>query len=174
MVSHGPGLDDFDVVGAEFAKIANECCQRHSLAFAVGAFVQQKRLPDFAVLEELGGEMFATKACTVDETDHPLDFLCVLVVRETGERWIGWRIEWPLCDGVDFFDGSEQHRGWSGWSSIEDWSEFFLGFENVLDCKSAVIVFHFLLVDVNEGQNVFDGPAFAVLVFGDEVGDFNS
>ena len=44
----------------------------------------------------------------------------------------------------------------------------------MLDCESAVVVFHSLRVDVDERQNVFDGPAFTVLVFGDKIGDFNS
>ena len=46
--------------------------------------------------------------------------------------------------------------------------------EHVVDCETAAVVFHFLGVDVDECEDVLDGPPFAVLVFGDEVGDFNS
>ena len=46
--------------------------------------------------------------------------------------------------------------------------------EHVVDCETAAIVFHFLGVDVDECEDVLDGPPFAVLVFGDEVGDFDS
>ena len=44
----------------------------------------------------------------------------------------------------------------------------------MLDCESAAVVFHFLRVDVDECENVFDGPTFTVLVFRHEVGDFDS
>ena len=84
-VSAKPVLDDSDFGAAEFAKIANECCQRHSLPFAVGTFVHQECFPDLFVFEKLGGEVFATETCAVDDTHHPVDFFGVLVVGETGE-----------------------------------------------------------------------------------------
>ena len=46
--------------------------------------------------------------------------------------------------------------------------------EHVVDCQTAAVVFHFLRVDVDECEDVLDGPPFTVLVFGDEVGDFDS
>ena len=46
--------------------------------------------------------------------------------------------------------------------------------EHTVDCEAPAVVFHFLGVDVDECENVFDGPAFAVLVFRHEVGDFDS
>jgi hypothetical protein len=52
--------------------------------------------------------------------------------------------------------------------------EIFFGIENVLDCETAAVIFHSGWVDVDERENVFDGPAFAVLVFGHQVGDFDS
>ena len=77
---------------------------------------------------------------------------------------------------MDFFDGVQQRFGgfrcWGGCG--DDWFEFFFGFENVVDCETAAIVFHSLGVDVDEREDVLDAPAFAVLVFGDEVGDFDS
>jgi len=54
------------------------------------------------------------------------------------------------------------------------WFKFFFGLENVVDGESAAVVFHFLGVDVDQRQDVLDGPAFAVLVFGDEIRDFDS
>ena len=59
-------VDDSNFCGTQFAKIANECCQRHSLPFAVGTFVQQKCFPDLTVFEKLGGEMFATETRGID------------------------------------------------------------------------------------------------------------
>ena len=56
----------------------------------------------------------------------------------------------------------------------EDGCEFFFGFENVVDCETAAVVFHSLGVDVDECQDVLDAPTFAVLVFGHQVGDFDS
>ena len=44
----------------------------------------------------------------------------------------------------------------------------------MLDCQTAAVVFHSLGVDVDEREDVLDGPAFAVLVFGHQVGDFDS
>ena len=61
---------------------------------------------------------------------------------------------------------------WGGCS--EDGCEFFFGFENVVDCETSAIIFHSLGVDVDECEDVLDAPAFAVLVFGHEVGDFDS
>ena len=46
--------------------------------------------------------------------------------------------------------------------------------EHVVDCETAAVVFHFLRVDVDEREDVLDVPAFAVLVFGHEVCDFDS
>ena len=46
--------------------------------------------------------------------------------------------------------------------------------EHVVDCETPAIIFHLLGVDVNQRQNIFDCPAFAVLVFGHEVCDFDS
>ena len=77
---------------------------------------------------------------------------------------------------MDFLDGAEKgfcsvgcRRGCS-----EDGCEFFFGLENVLDCETAAVVFHFLRVDVDQREDVLDVPAFAVLVFGHEVCDFDS
>ncbi len=44
----------------------------------------------------------------------------------------------------------------------------------MIDCESTVVVFHLLWVDVDERENVFDCPAFAILIFGGEIGDFKS
>ena len=44
----------------------------------------------------------------------------------------------------------------------------------MLNYESAAVVFHFLGVDVDECEDVLDGPAFAVLVFRGEVCDFDS
>ncbi len=46
--------------------------------------------------------------------------------------------------------------------------------EHVVDCESSAVVFHLLRVDVNQREDVFDGPSFAVLVFCYKVGDFES
>ena len=77
---------------------------------------------------------------------------------------------------MNFLDGAEKgfcsvgcRRGCS-----EDGCEFFFGFENVVDCQTPTIVFHFSGVDVDKCQDVLDVPAFAVLVFGHQVGDFDS
>jgi len=77
---------------------------------------------------------------------------------------------------LDFLDGADEcFRGFGCWGGCgEDWVEFFFCLEYVLDCESAAVVFHFFGVDMDECENVFDGPAFAVLVFGDEVGNFDS
>jgi len=77
---------------------------------------------------------------------------------------------------VDFLDGAQQgFRGFRGGGGCgEDCGEFFFCLEYVLDCESAAVVFHFLRVDVDECENVFDGPTFTVLVFRHEVGDFDS
>ena len=79
-------------------------------------------------------------------------------------------------DGVDFLDCVEEGLGgFSAWGgSGEDLFEIFFGIENVIDCETAAVIFHSGWVDVDERENVFDGPAFPVLVFGYEVGDFNS
>ena len=85
-------------------------------------------------------------------------------------------MERSFGDRVDFLDGAQQgFRGFRGWGGCgEDWGEFFFGLEYVLDCETSAVVFHFLGVDVNQCEDVFDGPAFAVLVFRHEVGDFDS
>ena len=77
---------------------------------------------------------------------------------------------------MDFLDGAEKgfcsvgcRRGCS-----EDGCKFFFGLENVLDCQTAAVVFHFLRVDVDQREDILDVPAFAVLVFGHEVCDFDS
>ena len=44
----------------------------------------------------------------------------------------------------------------------------------MIDCESTVVVFHLLWVDVDQRENVFDCPAFAILIFGGEIGDFKS
>ena len=77
---------------------------------------------------------------------------------------------------VDFFDGTQQGlSGFGAWGGCgEDLFEIFFGIENVLDCKTPAVVFHSGWVDVDERENVFDGPAFTVLVFGHQVGDFDS
>jgi len=77
---------------------------------------------------------------------------------------------------LDFLDGAdERFRGFGCWGGCgEDWIEFFFRLEYVLYCESAAVVFHFLRVDMDECEDVLDGPAFAVLVFRHEVGDFYS
>ena len=77
---------------------------------------------------------------------------------------------------MDFLDCAQQgFRGFRGGGGFgEDCGEFFFRLEYVLDCETSAVVFHFLGVDVDECENVFDGPAFAVLVFRHEVGDFDS
>ena len=77
---------------------------------------------------------------------------------------------------MDFFDGAEKGLcGFGGGGGCsEDWFEFFFGFENVVYCETPAIVFQFSGVDVYECEDILDGPAFAVLVFGDEVRDFDS
>ena len=57
---------------------------------------------------------------------------------------------------------------------FQDECEFLFGLENPVYGESAIIVLHFLWVDVDERENILDGPSFAVLVFGDEVGDFTA
>ena len=77
---------------------------------------------------------------------------------------------------MNFLDGAE--KGFGGFrcrrGCSEDWFELFFGLENVFDCQTAAVVFHSLGVDVDEREDVLDVPAFAVLVFGHQVGDFDS
>ena len=108
--------------------------------------------------------------------DDSVQFFAVLVVGQIGKGWVGGWFEWSLCDGVDFLDGVEERFDLFGCCGCcgEDWGEILFGLENVVDGESAAVVFHFLGVDVNQRQNILDGPAFAVLVFGDEIRDFDS
>ena len=77
---------------------------------------------------------------------------------------------------MNFLDGIQERFGgfrcWGGCS--EDWCEFFFGFEHVVDCETPAVVFHSFRVDVDEREDILDIPAFAVLVFGHQVGDFDS
>ena len=115
------------------------------------------------MLEELGRELFAAESDLVYEVDDSVEFF----LGGGGAA---------KYDGVDFFDGVEELFdavcGWGGCG--EDRFEIFLGLEYILDCESSAVVFHLGWVDVDEREDVLDGPAFAVLVFGDEVGDFDS
>ncbi len=117
------------------------------------------------MLEELGWELFATQTDCVDEVDDSVQFAL------GSGGGCGTK-----NDVVDFFDGAEKGLcGFGGgWGCGEDWFEFFFGFENVVDCETPAIVFQFSGVDVDECQDILDGPAFAVLVFGYEVRDFDS
>ena len=94
--------NDADFSSAEFAQVADQCCQGHSLAFAVGAFAQEERFPDFAVFEELRWKLFAAEANLADEVDDSVDFSSGLVVGCGGGG-----LEWSLYDGVDFLDGAQ-------------------------------------------------------------------
>ena len=120
------------------------------------------------MLEELGRELFAAESDLVDEMDDSVEFS----LGGAGSGGSGA----AKYDSVDFFDGADEcFCGFGCWGGCgEDWFEIFLGLEYLFDCETATVVFHLGWVDVDERENVLDGPAFAVLVFGDEVGDFDS
>ncbi len=104
-VSICPCFDDSNFSSAQFAKIANQCGQWHSLSFSTGAFVCQERLPYSALFEELRWKVFAAESRSGDEVGDMIQVCCGLVVWETGECWIhgGLRDSFRKC--VDFFDG---------------------------------------------------------------------
>ena len=117
--------------------------------------------------------MFAAETDCVDEVDDSVELALGDCLGGGGGGGGGG---WTKNDVVDFFDGVQHRFGGFGCGGgcVDDWFEFFFGFENVVDCQTPAIVFHSLGVDVDECQDILDGPAFAVLVFGHEVGDFDS